>query len=257
MKRCLVVVLLCVAVVTSGCGSIAEPAKDGGKAAVEPQGKAPSNKELRKYFEYLATYDPAEMRKAVKLAAPKSNAAAYAIYMTASSQADLDAGITFDPGTVKSVDKGFALCDEEESGDKCNEFTKITYSRGKIADFNAGGRPLAKRITLGNGETKKLGPIADTKMIAAYNSIAGDLVVVFEIKALQDKFWISGATLVTPEGRQSENTEKTGPEKLQEGALANYSVVFKGADIGGKVTLSGYSDADQSYTEHSVDFETR
>ena len=196
----------------------------------------PTQAELQAYFEALATADPGKMAEAVEMAAPGSNAQAYAIYLTGSAQADRDAGYTTEVQEVETIEGGFAFCPEGVSENPCSEFTNIQHDGNQIADFDAGGVPLTGRLSLGNGEAQPLGGAGEATMVAAYKSISGAVVAVFEVSSASDGLWVT-ATYTAPDGRQSNSTQWSGPTDLKAGAFANYSFYFAGAEFGGTVEL--------------------
>ena len=200
----------------------------------EPEG--PSQAELKAYFEALASGDPGTMAEAVEMAAPGSNAEAYAIYLAAASQADRDGGYSAEPQTVKTVDGGFETCTDGTGDDTCSVYTNIQHDGEKIADFDAGDYPLAGRLSLGNGEAQALGTAGEATLVAAYKSISGYVVAVFEISSATPGMWPM-ATYTAPDGRQSQETMRSGPTELGEGAFANYAFFFEGAEFGGQVRL--------------------
>jgi len=235
------------ALLLAGCsGPQARPATTSSDANVASPA-APSTEELAEYFGAIAGANPDEQRAvAAELTAPGSNAYAYAIEQAAVNQALMDSGAGTDaPSKLNTLTDGFELCDSDLiSGEE-------TYADGKLSDFDAGGSPLAGRLSLGDGSAIKLGKLATAELIAAYTSIAGDLYVVFEIKSKTDEFSIDyDTTYLAPDGRQASVTSTIAPSELSSGALANYAFIFEGASFGGKLKLKGY---DANYNEVSAE----
>gem|GEM_PF-2979592 len=205
---------------------------------------APTNEDLGTYFAAVAGTDPVELKRvADELTAPGSNAYAYAIEQAASNQAVLDGGRPLEPQDLEAIEGGFALCPLATTGgdDACSEFTNLKYVDGKLADFDAGGSPLAGRITLGNGEGVALGNVASVNFIAAYRSISGAVWVVVEVRSNVDGLSISyGSTYQAPDGRQADATDVIGPSELRSGSLANYAFVFQGAEFGGRLSIEAF-----------------
>lgn len=214
----------------------------------------PEEGELQEYFEAIASSDPKVVERAVGMAAPGSNAEAYAIYLAAARQSAKEAGVPIDAEVVEPTEAGFALCPEAPTEEEpCTEFTGFQYDGDKIADFHTGGDPLAGRLSLGDGEVVPLGDLGDASLIAAYRSVAGYVVTVFEMRASShDVFPV--ATYIGPDGRQTDAAFMYGPTDLNAGALANYSFYFDGAEFGGEVLVGLMNDFGLS--SGSVGFQT-
>lgn len=181
-----------------------------------------------------------EMAAAKELAAPGSNAEAYAIYLTGLYEADRDAGFQNEPESVETIDGGFAICSTPVSDDRpCTEFTNIQHKGDKIADFDAGGEPLAGRLVLGDGQAQPLGNMAEITLIASYRSAAGNVIVVTEISSNVDDFFPS-ASYRAPDGRQSDTTMISGASMLQAGSRSYYAYMFEGAEFGGELLFTNY-----------------
>ncbi len=224
-------------------------------AQAEEEVDGPTQAELLAYFEALTSGNPSAISEAVEMAAPGSNAQAYAIYRRGTAQADLDGGFTNQPSKVTAIEGGFKSCDDgASSGDSCFEFTNIQHDGEQIADFDAGGTPLAGRLSLGNGEIQPLGEAGSASMLAAFKASSGAVVAVFEVSAAVDGMWVT-ATYTAPDGRQSQSTLMSGPTDLGAGAFANYSYVFEGADFGGQVHLEAIDG--NGYDAGSATFATQ
>lgn len=218
----------------------------------EPEG--PSQAELLAYFEALATSDPGMMTDAVEMAAPGSNAQAYAVYLRGVAQSDRDGGYPTEPQTAKQIEGGFQLCSGVGSSEECSDYTNIQHDGAQIADFYTGGNPLAGRISLGSGEAQSLGEAGSASLVAAYRSNAGAVVVVFEISSSSDGMWAT-ATYTAPDGRQASSSLMTGPAELGSGAFANYTYFFEGAEFGGQVSLQAIDG--NGYDAGSASFPTQ
>jgi len=246
----------------SGCGGSGDPkvsptTAGNASAAVEPADSdtgVDADNAAKKYFELLATNEAADAKQAASLAAPGSNAQAYAIYQEAGSQAALDAGdAQSNPAqTTKVIEGGFANCTDD--GD-CGNYTAIQMADGRIANFNAGDSSLKGRITVGNGKFKPLGD-GKIRMVAAYKSITGYVVVQFEIKSGATPLSLGySAVYRSPNGRQMETDDLTNPDSLAADSLTNVSATFKGADFGGQVTYKVFTDV-ESTQPFSATFKT-
>lgn len=217
----------------------------------EPQSaqSGPSQEDLVAYFEKLASDDPKVVAEAIELAAPGSNAAAYATYLSATTQAKRDAGIQPGESVIEPIDGGFSMCYEEPGpGDNCFEYTNIQHVGDKIADFEPGGTPLTGRLSLGNGEPHPLGEVATANLIASYKASGGSVVVVCDITS-QASGLLVDASYIAPDGRQSQVTAVEGPSNLTEGSFGTYSFFFDGAEYGGQIVLKAYSDDFQATGE--------
>ncbi len=232
------------AVVLASCGEErAAPAKvDEVSAAKAPEG--PSDGELMGYFEAVWSEDVTKTKQAIKMAAPGSNAEAYAIYLAGSAQSALDAGeAAAAGGEVEEIADGFKQCQQLDDGsDYCSEATEIVYADGKIADFSTGGTPIRDRLIVGNGRSRPLGKLGQATLIAAYRTSEGDLFAVFEIRSKVDGLGINYDTnYIAPNGRQTQNGGATVPSELGRGALANATIVFEGAEFGGTIRLNVFT----------------
>ena len=237
----------------SGSAANVVQSSDAAQSAEKEEG--PSQESLKAYFEALGSTDPGIAGEAIEMAAPGSNAQAYAIYITAGIQSNRDAGYSNEPQTVKVIEGGFALCYEGQGEDGCSEYTNIQHEGDQIADFDAGGSPLAGRLSLGSGEAQALGSVGEATMVAAYKSIRGDVVVMFEVSSASDGMWIT-PIYTAPDGRQSQVSGIAGPTELNAGAFANYTFTFEGAQFGGEVRVDAIGGPD-AYEEGSATFATQ
>ena len=243
----------------ASCGEEkAAPAKAEEVAASQAP-EEPSNDELKDYFEAVWSEDATKTKQAVKMAAPGSNAEAYAIYLAGSAQSALDAGQA-EPRTeeVEEIEGGFKQCLRLDDGsDYCSEATEIVYVDGKIADFSTGGAPIGNRLVTGTGKPHALGDLGEATLIAAYRTAKGDLFAVFEIKSNVSKLGINYDTnYIAPNGRQTQNGGVTAPSELGKGALANATLLFEGAEFGGKLRLNVYT-AEGNYDLATAEFKIK
>lgn len=245
----------------ASCGEEKEkaaPAKAEEVAASQAP-EEPSNDELRDYFAAVWSDDATKTKQAIKMAAPDSNAEAYAIYLAGASQSVLDSGQA-EPRTepVEEIEGGFKQCDRLDDGtDDCSEATDIVYVDGKIADFSTGGTPIGERLVTGTGKPHRLGDLGEATLIAAYRTAKGDLYAVFEIKSNANKLGINYDTnYIAPNGRQTQNGGVTAPTELGKGALANATLVFEGAEFGGKLRLNVYS-AEGNFKTATAEFKIK
>jgi hypothetical protein len=192
----------------------------------------------------MASCDPKKQRAAAQdYAAPGSNAYAYAIEQAAVYQAYLDGGLSVTASELETTPDGFQLCWTDSAQSKtCNDFNNLTYTDGKLADFNAGGMPLAGRLSLGDGTAVPVGDMATATLIAAYVSIAGALYVIVEIRSNIDELRVAYTSYYrAPDGRQADVGQIIGPNYLNTDSLANFALVFNGAEFGGTLNLGGFN----------------
>lgn len=247
------------ALTLTSCGDQkATPAK-ADKVAASKAPEAPSNDELKGYFEAAWSEDAAKTKRAVEMAASGSNAEAYAIYLAGSAQAALDAGqASADTSEIEDIEGGFKQCQKLDDGsDYCSEATGIEYVDGKVADFNTGGTPIGDRLVVGTGKARPLGDLGKATLIAAYRTAEGNLFAVLEIKSNVDGLGINYDTnYIAANGRQTQNSGATAPSELGKGALANATIVFQGAEFGGMLRLNVYTSKG-NYDTASAEFKIK
>lgn len=110
-----------------------------------------------RYFELIASNDPAETAKAESLAAPQSSAAAYARHLATRQQAQRDQGTSRQPDELTEDDGTYTSCRQDGDGRDCVEWADVAVSGGRVAEFSVAGQPLRGRLTLGGGGTVKAG----------------------------------------------------------------------------------------------------
>ncbi len=237
----------------TGCTGLATPAGTAAPAPVVTPA-APSNQDLAEYFSAVAAVDPqALLDVAGRLAAPGSNAYAYAIEQAGAAQASIDGGYPFDGSKITTTADGFSVCytDALSQEKTCSDFTNLEYVDGRLSDFDAGGTPLAGRIVLGSNDPIALGDAASVRLIAAYRTISGSVNVVLEVKSNVDGLTLGyGSSYLAPDGRQASSSGVSGPNSLQAGSLANFLIAFDGAVFGGTLHLVGH---DSAFNEVSAD----
>lgn len=263
------IIAVATVVIFSGCSSDAStdnasipgPAPSA-SASVSPQPQEevdaePTLQEIAPFFAAIVGGDPATIRSASEeLAAPGSNAHTYATYYAGYTQAMRDAGLGSETGQeLETLQDGFNICGADLDGSrKCDEFGNFTYSGGLLTDFDAGGTPIAGRIIPGSGEALPLGASGTVKLLAAYRSIANYVIFVVEVQSAVNQLTVSySSTYQAPDGRQSDPAELVGPFELRAGSLANYALVYPGAEFGGTLRLEAY---DATYTDYAVEIPT-
>lgn len=245
-RASLIGVSLLLALSLTSCGEDKASPATADEVVASKAPEAPSNDEVRAYFEAVWSADATKTKEAIEMAAPGSKAAAYATYLAGNAQADLDAGQTRSGMLeVEDVAGGFKQCETLDNGsDACTEATDIKHVDGKVANFSTGGSPIGDRLVLGNDKSESLGDLGTAKLIAAYRTASGDLFAVFELKSNIDGLGINYDTnYVAPDGRQTQTGRVTSPSELGNGSLANATIVFQGAEFGGKINLNVYTAA--------------
>lgn len=217
----------------------------------------PSEDTLKKYFNGIGHTTLESLQESIDAAQPGSPAAAYAIYEKGLQQAATDGGTPYEEGTdMNKIDGGFKTCEGSGADQVCYEYTDIEGADAKVSNFSVNDKPLANRLSIGNGRAVAAqGGDSQATFIAAFEESSGNnLIVVVTIKAGAKGVGLVQAKYRSPEGRQSESSDDGGPSDLDSGALANFYFVFPSAKIGGTVTLT-ISDAD--YNDSTVTLRTR
>lgn len=278
MKQSLVASLCVLALASSACGDDSSPSEaddssavssDDAAASVEPTAEATTDATTEtstvapadnsaEYFELLATFDIGDAASAAELAPPGSQAAAYATFWSAYEQAALDSGWDLSEYVepLQTTPTGFTLC--PPVGGKCEEVSDIQVTEdGKIATFTVSGHELGDVLTIGNGKSQPLGD-GQVKMLAAYHSPAGDVVVVFEVKSGKTALSLSYVQdYRSPGGRKMEDTDSLRPSDLPPNSLANVSFTFAKTEFGGDVTYRAYPADFNDPTELTATFQVR
>jgi len=218
----------------------------------EAEADLPSEGTLRTYFDGVSTYTIDSLQEAIQVAQPGSPAAAYATYIQGSIQAVVDGGESYDDSkrTVQKTDDGYKFCEGSGSDETCYEYTDITGADGKVSNFSVNQRPLANRLTVGNGKPVALNGLdATATFIAAFEASTGSrLFVVVSVKSGTTAGIANvSAKYRSSQGRQSESSDQSGPDDLDADSSANYVFAFPDAKIGGTVTLE-VDDQDFNHT---------
>ena len=226
--------------------SQAEPATGHETAPVAEQ--EPSDENIKPYVDALASEELVEMRKAQRaLAAEGSLAEAYMRNQADQSEAGLDGGFPFDPGTVTAHGDGYRAC--YESDEKGAEPTCYVYddfkvtTDGKVAAFTIDGRSLKDRLTVGDGSAQRTS-IADFTLSTAYITQAGDLAVTGTARSKDAKIlYNSESNYRSPSGKIRVMSSMNGPTNLPAHSRATYTFYFDGPiNFGGTMTLLPIED---------------
>lgn len=204
----------------------------------------PAEAGIKEYFDKLATGEPKDAEEAAKLAAPDSNAYAYAKYIAATDQAASDRALAPETSTVNKVDGGFKVCaDTLNVSDPCAEYTNIQEVDGKIANFDTDGEPLTGRVSLGDGKAQPLADLGEATMVASFKSSGGIILTVFDVRSKADGLQLS-ATYAAPDGTESESIIPEAANQMAEGASASHLLfMFDSPNYGGNVLLKPYTDS--------------
>jgi hypothetical protein len=217
----------------------------------------PSEDTLRKYFNGIGHSTLDSLQESLDAAVPGSPAAAYATYLRALMQADIDGGTPDDEGEdVNKVTGGFKQCVGTGSDQTCYKYTDIEGSDGKVSNFSVNDKPLGNRLSVGNGKAVVAdGSGSSATFIAAFEASSGsNLFIAVSVKAGSKGVSLVQAKYRSVDGRQSESAQNSGPDDLDSGALANFAFVFPSAKIGGTLTLT-LSDSD--YNDSTITLKTR
>jgi hypothetical protein len=217
----------------------------------------PSEDTLNKYFDGLGTDTLDSLQESIDAAQPGSPAFAYATYLRGFDQAAIDGGAPDDEvADTTKIDGGFKLCQGSGSDETCYEYKDIEGADGKVSNFTVNSKPIANRLTIGNGKAvMATGSSSSATFIAAFVSSTGNsLYIVVSIKAGSKGVGLVQAKYLSPEGRHSESSDDTGPSDLDPGALANFGFAFPSAKIGGtlKLTIS-----DSNYDDSTITLKTQ
>lgn len=250
-RRLLSAAILAGFVSLSACSSSSPPSATEAPATQVPEisqsasptseTNADAEETATKYFSALTSNDSEEMDSVKALAAPKSPAAAYLLHQATLAEADLDAGSPSEPDEFSESKGVYENC--PSSGDeKCDEWSKVTFTGGKISNFVVNGSAIDKRLTVGSGDKVKASSnLGQIEFITAYQSVAGkSLFVTFEYTTNKRPVTLdlTGAKYRDPSGRQATATGYGGPTDLDAKSHAKGYVLFKGAKVGGTVTIN-------------------
>ncbi|MFL6154764.1 MAG: hypothetical protein ACJ72D_01650 [Marmoricola sp.] len=232
-----VLALLVGAGLVAGCGAdpVKKPATE--KTLTGPGLKPAENFATGKdFFTDLASNDPTALGKAVALAAKGSRAAAYAQFKQDAARALVGAGKPGDPDVAtKTPDGGYKICSAEGT---CLVYGAITLVDGKINDFTIGGKPLAKRISLGRSVGAPLGKLGTVTFLSSYQGAGTDVLMVnLEVRSGDRPIDLDPGKVVyrAANGTEYRPDEVYGPERLAPGATAHLLLSLAGAPGGGSV----------------------
>ena len=137
------------------------------------------------------------------------------------------------------------MCDAMGFEPECTQFTSLTVTDGKLANFAVNATPIDDRLAAPGAATQSGG--ATVTLLGAYESVQADsLIVVLDIANSTEPLNLNvySAEYITSDGRQVTVGDAVGPIQLRAGASASVVLSFPSQTIGGTVYLTG---SDQDY----------
>lgn len=218
----------------SGCSGLAEVDGFWGARAAEA-GTGPD-----RYFELIASNDPAETARAESLAAPQSSAAAYARHLATRQQAQRDQGRSRQPDELTEDDGTYTSCRPDGDGRDCVEWADVEVAGGRVAEFTVAGQPLRGRLTLGGGGKVEAGRYGSVEFVSAYQSpVSNSLSVTLVARSEDRPITVASyaARYRDPHGQQIKARRSEGPLKLAARATGRVAVVLPDAAPGGTLEI--------------------
>jgi hypothetical protein len=213
---------------------------------------------ILQYFGHHAMPQPADMAQAVNFAVVPSWAEWYALQQSYDTQTYLDGG-NFYSDTDELVFRGETLFSCNPSykkpdvlfEDACAAYSEFSFEGDRLLNFKAGDSLLDERIVLYDGEALPIGEIGSIKILSAYVTIAGDLVITAEVTSSTEELTISRSDsfYIGNNNRQIESSGMSGPVTLKNGRVGNVSYSFSGGTIGGDLEANFY---DENYNDVSM-----
>jgi hypothetical protein len=102
----------------------------------------PSEEGLARYFDAVASYDPARLRDAQEVAADGSPAQRYAAYLAEFAAAADAGGQPVPAAEAEAVDGGFEACGGSGAPDECVTWADLEGEDGELTGFTVGGVAL-------------------------------------------------------------------------------------------------------------------
>lgn len=190
----------------------------------------------KKYFEALASDDSATITLASEHAAPDSPAQDYLTYKAGVAASNLQAGFRVQPEELLDMGTSFEICPAVISEqDPCEIYADFEYKDGKLFDFTQDGKQLSGRVLLKN-QTETFSGGGAAELIAAYQTVEGDLVAVFRVEAPATSVWVD-ADYQTPNGNSRQASSVYGAESTAADEVGTYSFYFDESPLGGVIDL--------------------
>lgn len=208
----------------------------------------PDSDTVKQYAEGINADTIEGYDKALSAALPGSPAAAYATYLKASMQSQIDGGTAGDlaRSELTDIDGGFESCASADGEKVCYKYTDFTGRESKVANLSVNDKPLDGRLTVGSGAATPISGLnAKATFLAAFETSDGkQLLVVLSVKSGKGtKVNLSEASYRSQDGRQSQSSGMHGPSELGADSVANYTFAFPTAKVGGALTLKVYDES--------------
>jgi hypothetical protein len=210
------------------------------------------------YMRAFSTNDPTEMQAMIRQSEPGSPARAYAIHQ----QASVAAFPQQDPPDTVSVNED--TIDLEATPNEGEPYTttygdfEVDPDSGRLVSFSVNGESLDGRIVVGGQPVSSNG--VTVTPVSAYRTVTGDVLNVnVEVANGTDGPFSAGAgnsSYVNADGSQVQTTYWGGPNDVQAGANAAFSIDFERSDLGGTLFYSGFLDDFRTEASFQVPFPT-
>jgi hypothetical protein len=263
---------LCVALSTllAACGgSTGQPASEGDSAPTvsqSPSPSAPPTTKIKPYMDKLASESAQGLLEAVRMAAPGSLAAAYVQHQANQAMALDDAGgDPGEPGSVTQEGSSYKVCYTSTDDKGKNSIDCYVYSDfklapdGAVASYTVDKKPLAGRLTLGNGQRAD-SALGSVTFLSAYRTQDGREAVAVKVRTKSKPIYIhdAAATYRAPNGRQRVESAFTGPGELGANSVANCVFYFTGPiGFGGAMSLELNVNGDDYADPATVTIKTK
>ncbi|MFL6091093.1 MAG: hypothetical protein ACJ71Z_13245 [Aeromicrobium sp.] len=244
MRRIYVVAALAAALALVGCsGNSAKEAK-GDTSATKV--KQVSDGDISEYFKAIASADPARMEAARKFTVPGSIAEGYILHQAYTLNASIDGGSPDPAEKLTKKKNGYESCGTDDDPDDgvspCVLWGNVETKKGRIASLTVNGKSLKNRLSVGDGSKVDAEPYGIVEFLSAYKSVQSNALFVSlrvatgGTAAVSD---FSSAQYRSPQGRQSEAAQATGPDsQILPNSKVYVSIAFPGVDPGGEVHLT-------------------
>ena len=210
-----------------------------------PTTQQPASGEVVKAYvdAFAKDSDPDGMREGLKSAAPGSPAYIYLSHLANVTEAELDGGQSADDENVVAVGSdAFKVCTDPADDKTCVTLGDFKVNTANLlVDLTVNKKAIAPRLTAGSGEAVKSGGAKFT-FLTAYKSIqSGWLFVSVKIQTGTNPINpnLYSATYRSPNGKQRQATDAYGSVEVDADSNTIATMIFKGVEPGGRVTLDG------------------
>jgi hypothetical protein len=219
------------------------PSSAATSAAATP-GPAATGDVIKAYVDAFASdSDPDAMREGLKSATPGSPAYIYLSHLANVSEAGLDGGQALADQEVTPVGSdGFKVCSDPSDDKSCVTIGGFKVNeKGLLADLTINKKPIASRLTTGNGDSVTAAGAKFT-FLTAYKSVQSNaLFVTVKVKtgskAISPNLY--SATYRSPSGKQRQAQDAYGPTDIDADSNTIVSMAFPGVEPGGRVKIEG------------------